>query len=58
MYYTIYWISKTNGQSEWMQQIEWRCDAVKIVDENVHLNDLQSAVRFRDSRKFKEEYGT
>lgn len=57
MYYTIYWISKTNGQSEWMNQIEWRCDAVKVIDENVHLADLQSAIRFRNSRKFKEENG-
>ena len=57
MHYTIYWISKTNGQSEWMNQIEWRCDAVKIIDENVHLADLQSAIRFRNSRKFKEETG-
>ena len=54
MYYTIYWISKTNGESEWMKQIEWRCDAVKIIDEEQHLGDLQSAIRFRNSRKFKE----
>jgi len=56
MHYTIYWISKTNGESDWMHQIEWRCDAVKIIDEKVHLHDLQSAIRFRDSRKFKEAY--
>ena len=57
MHYTIYWISKTNGQSEWMNQIEWRCDTVKIIDENAHLADLQSAIRFRNSRKFKEDAG-
>ncbi len=57
MHYTIYWISKTNGEAEWMKQIEWRCDAVKVIDEHSHLADLQSAIRFRDSRKFKEECG-
>ncbi len=55
VYYTIFWITKTNGQAEWMKQIEWRCDAVKIIDENIYLDDLQSAIRFRNSRKFKEE---
>ncbi len=54
LYYTIYWISKTNGQTDWMHQIEWRHDAVRVVDEETHLNDLQTAIRFRDSRKFKE----
>lgn len=57
MYYTIYWISKTNGEAEWMKQIEWRCDAIKIIDEEAHIEDLQSAIRFRNSRKFKEEVG-
>jgi hypothetical protein len=58
MHYTIYWISKTPGYSDWMQQIEWRCDKVKIIDENVHLADLQSAISFRNSRKFKEGYAS
>ena len=57
MYYTIFWITKTNGQADWMHQIEWRHDAVKIVDEEIYLDDLQRAIRFRNSRKFKEEVG-
>ena len=57
MHYTIFWISKTGGESDWLSQIEWRCDAVSVIDEAVHLRDLQSAIRFRSSRKFKEETG-
>ena len=57
MHYTIFWISTTNGEADWMQQIEWRCDAVKIIDEDSHVEDLLSAKRFRSSRKFKEEVG-
>ena len=58
MYYTIYWIGSGTRDpwgTPWISQIEWRCDKVKIIDEKVHLADLQSAVSFRNSRKFAEE---
>jgi len=54
MYYTVYWISSVPSDSPWISQIEWRCDKVKIIDEKTHLADLQSAINFRNSRKFKE----
>lgn len=54
MYYTVYWISKTNGESDWMHQIEWRCDKVKVIDPDQHIADLQGAMSLRSSRKFQE----
>ena len=54
LYYTIYWISKTNGESPWMSQIEWRHDQVYLIDEDIHLYDLESAIKFGKSRKFQE----
>tara|TARA_Y100001937_G_scaffold78688_1_gene106697 strand:- start:8835 stop:9113 length:279 start_codon:yes stop_codon:yes gene_type:complete len=55
LYYTIYWISKTSGESPWMKQIEWRHDKLHLIDEDRHLYDLQTAMQFGKSRKFTEE---
>ncbi len=55
LYYTVYWISNTSGESPWMSQIEWRHDQLHLIDEEVHLYDLESAMRFGKSRKLKED---
>ena len=55
LYYTVYWISNTSGESPWMSQIEWRHDQLHLINEEVHLYDLESAIRFGKSRKLKED---
>ena len=55
LYYTVYWISNTSGESPWMSQIEWRHDQLHLINEDVHLYDLESAMRFGKSRKLKED---
>ena len=57
LYYTVYWISKTNGESPWMSQIEWRHDdaSLKVIEAETHLHDLETAMKFGKSRKFREE---
>ena len=45
---------KSNGESPWTPQIEWRHDQLHLVNEDVHLYDLESAIKFGKSRKFKE----
>ena len=55
LYYTVYWISNTSGESPWMSQIEWRHDQLHLINEEVHLYDLESAMRFGKSRKLKED---
>ena len=56
-YITILWFgsNKNRSPSEWLNQIEWRIDAIDFIDASRHMEELADAIRFRDSRKFREE---
>jgi hypothetical protein len=53
-HYNIQWIGRGLKEAEWLRQTEWRCDKVRILDEKLHLSELQDAIKLSTARKFKE----